>query len=326
MKTATRAAALALLMLLFGACSRESERPLRIGITAWPGYEYLHLAREKGFFEAEGVAVRLVEFSSLRDERRAFDRGHLDGGALTLMEAMHTRREAGPGLKVVLVIDFSNGADLLLARSDIVDVPSLRGRRVGVELGSLGMYMLTRALELNHMTTDDVQMIATHQTDMQRVYAQGAVDAVVSYPPVSTALERDHSAQRIFTSASIPGEIVDVLAFDAATLEQRPDDVAAVVRGFYRAVRYAQEHPDEAAAIMAARERISAAELQAAFAGGIQLVKLEEQASYLASEGRLAPVIAGVAGVLRRSGKITVPDNYAGLLDAAPAAAAGRSQ
>ena len=59
-------------------CGRH-EGPIRIGINAWPGNEFLFLAQEKGFFAAQGVDVRLIEYSSLGDVRRAFDRGQIDG-------------------------------------------------------------------------------------------------------------------------------------------------------------------------------------------------------------------------------------------------------
>ena len=47
-------------------CSPEPKAELRVGINAWPGYEFLYLAQEKGFYRDEGVAVRIIEFNSLR--------------------------------------------------------------------------------------------------------------------------------------------------------------------------------------------------------------------------------------------------------------------
>lgn len=290
-------------LVLLGACA-PPDQPLRVGITPWPGYEYLHLAREKGFFEAEGVNVRLVEFGSLRDQRRAFHRAQIDGGALTLVESIQLRHESIVDLEVACVVDFSSGADVILARPDIADVPDLRGRRIGVEAGSLSHYMVARALELHGMSISDVKLVLVHQADMRSAYESGSVDAVVSYPPSSTAFERDGRAHPVFTSAEIPGEIADVVAFSKETVRKRPEDVAAVVRAFFRAVDYAQEHPEEATAIMSEREGIKPEEFLQVFALGIHLVSRDEQAAYLAEDGRLKPVVESITRVLRKLGRL----------------------
>ena len=92
---------------------------------------------------------------------------------------------------------------------------------------------------------------------MAEALRAGKVDAVTAYPPNSTEIESAGIARPIFTSSRIPGEIVDVLALDEAVIRERPDDVAGVIRAFYRAVRYAQEHPEEAWRIMSERERVT---------------------------------------------------------------------
>ncbi len=66
---ATAAASVTLAIL--GGCAEEPAPPIRIGTNPWPGYEFLHLADELGYFEEEGVEVRLVELTSNGDVRRA---------------------------------------------------------------------------------------------------------------------------------------------------------------------------------------------------------------------------------------------------------------
>jgi len=51
---------------------------LRVGINPTPGAELIFLAEEKGFYRAEGIEVRLVEFTCLSDCRRAYERGLVD--------------------------------------------------------------------------------------------------------------------------------------------------------------------------------------------------------------------------------------------------------
>src|SRR5437667_11275229 len=95
------------------------ELPLRIGINAWPANEFLFLAQEKGFFAAQGVDVRLIEYSSLGDVRRAFDRGQLDGMTATLVELLQSREGSRPAPRAFMATNVSNGADVIVARGEI---------------------------------------------------------------------------------------------------------------------------------------------------------------------------------------------------------------
>ena len=123
------------------------------------------------------------------------------------------------------------------------------------------MFFLTRALEVNGMTLHDISLVYVGR-DMAEALRKGKVDAVAAYPPNSTEIENAGIARQIFSSSRIPGEIVDVLALDEEVVRERPDDVAGMIRAFYRAVRYAQEHPEEAWQIMSARERVTPEEFQ----------------------------------------------------------------
>ncbi|MFN8644057.1 MAG: hypothetical protein U0802_21280, partial [Candidatus Binatia bacterium] len=53
--------------LIAAGCVGDPPEPLRVGINAWPGYEYLYLADVQGFYAREGVEVQLLEFGSLSD-------------------------------------------------------------------------------------------------------------------------------------------------------------------------------------------------------------------------------------------------------------------
>ena len=138
---------------LLGLASCSSyEPPLRIALIRWPPFELMHLAQEKGFFADEGVEVRLIEFFAVNDTQRAFEHDKIDGGMFSILQVLQNRDVLTRRLQIPLVIDFSDGADVVLARPDIADVPALRGKRVGLTVSPLDIYMLARALELNGMS------------------------------------------------------------------------------------------------------------------------------------------------------------------------------
>lgn len=310
----------ALLCLGFAliAC-RPAERPLiSIGVNPWIGYEYLHLAVHKGFFAEEGVRVRLVEFGSINDSTRAFQRAEVDVLACSPVELLLTAAQSSRQVKVFHVMDFSNGADVVLARKPIADVAGLRGARVAVEPGTVTTFLLLRALESAGLTLDDVTMVPSDQFHMFDVFTAGEVDAVVTFPPVSSVLLATGQVNPLFDSKRVPGEIVDMLATDAAVLQARPHEVAAIIRGFERTAEFVETHPAEAHAFMAARMRMKPDEVAAVLATGIHITRLAEQEALLAAGGSLTTSLRLNAEILRRTGELSRDIDIGNLITTGP--------
>jgi NitT/TauT family transport system substrate-binding protein len=308
-------------ILGLASCS-SYEPPLRIALIRWPPFEFLHLAQEKGYFAEEGVEVRLIEFVAVNDTQRAFEHDKIDGGTFSLFQVLQNRDQLTRKMQIPLVIDFSDGADVLMARPQIADVRGLRGHRVGATLSPLDIFFLTRALEMHGMTLHDVSLVYVRQGDMADALRKGTVDAIASYPPNTTEIENAGVAHPIFSSSRIPGEIVDVLALDEEVVRKRSDDVAAMIRAFYRAVQFAHEHPEEAWQIMSARERVTPEEFRAALQAGITLVPLADQQKVLGQDSNLPGVAARVAQVLKDKGLLSGVHADPDLLTDRPAAMA----
>lgn len=306
---------MALLCLLLSGCKPQmAAEPLMIGVNSWPGYEFARLAREKGFYEAEGVKVRLVEFHSLAETRRAYERVQLDGMFSTIIEVLQVNQSRTRQPVVTMVTDYSDGADQVLARSDIKSIRGLRGARVGLEIGSLNVYLLARALETARLGLGDVTLINLPQNELLAAYKKGEIDAAVTYPPVSIELEKALKARRLFTSAEIPGEVLDVLSFEASVLASRGAEVRAVLRAYARAQKFAKDHPDEAFPIMAAQEGITTEEFAGALRSGIRLVTGEEQERYFAQGSPLYRSIEAAGKVMLETRQLTQPVVAGGLL------------
>jgi NitT/TauT family transport system substrate-binding protein len=147
---------LAMLAILAG-CTQEPQTPLRVGTNVWPGYEPLYLARDQGYYPPQ--SVRLVEYTSASEVIRAFRNGAIDAAALTLDEVL-LLAETTPDVSVVLALDVSHGADVILAQPALSSLRDFKGRRVGVEATALGAYMLTRAPQTVDLTPTDVRTVS----------------------------------------------------------------------------------------------------------------------------------------------------------------------
>lgn len=308
----------AMLAACAGGCGGSPAPPLRIAISPWPGYELLYLAQERGFFAESNVDVRIVETASLGDARRAFERGQVDGMAVTLVELLESRAATAPrSPQAVLVTAWSDGADVLVARPPVRTLADLRGRRVGIQPGSLGALVLARALESVDLRLADVIPVFVDETRMASSLASGAVHAVVTYPPFSAALRDVPDAVALFDSRAMPREIVDVVALDAPIVAADPGRVRRLAEAFERAVRFTRERPEIALAVMAQREGIPPDTFHEHLQQ-IRLVEIEDQPALLAEGGPIDRTLRTLDDMLRRLGRLGGPTRLDDALVPAP--------
>jgi NitT/TauT family transport system substrate-binding protein len=306
--------ALAAFVLFWFGWGKETEQtPLRIGTNPWPGYEFIHLADKKGFFKEEGVNVKLVRFSALEDARRAFERGQVDGMASTLIELLQAH-EHGMAGKILLMTDFSNGSDVIIARKGINRPADLKGKKMGAESASLGVFVVARALDKAGLSLDSIKLVSMGPLNMEKALLSGEVDALHTYPPYSTnILKHKDAVTKIFDSTQIPGEIVDIVSFSPDTIDHRMKDLIAIRRAWDKTVVYARQHPEESNKIMAEVEGISAEEFADALSG-VKVLSLAEQQPLMTRGGTVDKTLKQVAEILHKGGHLqnaaVQPDDY----------------
>ena len=271
------------LFLLITSCAEEpSQKTIRLGINPWPGYEFLYLADQKGFFKEEGLDIELVELAALADIKRVFEQGRIDAMASTIIEAVEVSLNSDQKIAIILVPDFSSGGDVILTRKPMASIADLKGKKVGVELGLLGSFILSQALDKNGLSLDDVTMVNVEQLDAEKQLLLENVAAVVTYPPFSTEILRHKSVNQIFSTAEIPGDVIDVVVVRKEVLLKPLEWQQKLFSVWQRALDYTKAHPDEAYKIMSDREGISVDEFVAALTG-ISILESKQQMDILNS-------------------------------------------
>ena len=244
-----------LVLLALGGCNSEAPVPtLRLAVNPWPGYSFVYLAEEKGFFRDEGVSVQLIELSSLADGRRVFEQGQADLTCCTLVEVllMNEADDKDP-VRVISALDYSNGSDMLLARRGIESLAAIGGCRIGLEPESVDGLSVFLALSSVGLKMDDVTLVPLAQSEMLDALKAGRVDAIQTYPPTSEVLEAQEGVHRLWDSSQTPGTILDVLAVRESLLAERADELKALAARYSRAQIYFRQHTKEAATILARR-------------------------------------------------------------------------
>ena len=285
------------LIVLLQSCSEPITSPMRLGTNVWPGYEPLYLAQQLGHLDNK--EVRLVEYPSASEVIRAFRNRSLNAATLTLDEALLLQQDGIP-VSVILVMDISHGGDVIMARSEITDMNELKGKRVAVESGALGAYVISRALEIHGLQLNDINVKHMEVSAHESAYRNGEVDAAVTFEPVRTQL-LNQGAHEIFSSREMPGEIVDVLVVHNDMLEQQKTRLKKLLNGWFKAVNALQQNPDSSALIISQRLKITPAEVILSYEG-LKLPSLEENRKLLAPTGPLHNTIDRLSATMQQHG------------------------
>src|SRR5258707_11148575 len=102
--------------------------PIKIAYSDWPGYTVLEVAKQKGWFKDAGLDVELVwfEYSPSID---AFAAGKIDGVTIVAGDDMVTGA-SGAKSKIVCLIDYSEGSDMIVCAPGIESIKDLKGKKV----------------------------------------------------------------------------------------------------------------------------------------------------------------------------------------------------
>ncbi|OGT84062.1 MAG: hypothetical protein A3H91_13260 [Gammaproteobacteria bacterium RIFCSPLOWO2_02_FULL_61_13] len=300
-----RSRTILLLAALFAALSSvpgctPPPEPLRLGHIHWPGYEPLTLADELGYFGA--ATVQVLHYSSGTQLKRAFRNRVVEVAAVSLPEAMDLAR-LDPEVRILLALDYSAGADAILGQPGVSTVADLRGRRVGYEFGGIGTYLLSRALELNGIVLHEVQAVNVENDRQEELFRSAGIDAVVTFEPYRSRLLAA-GATTLFSSSSIPNEILDVLVVREPMLHSRPDALVRVIQGWFRALDHMKSKPGESAQRLAAYLGLDAKQIFSVYSGLRLAGRVENREIMLGPDAAIVGLTQHSVEILRQSGSL----------------------
>lgn len=246
--------------------AQDDEFVLNVIYSPWPPDMMAFLAQEKGIFEKNGVNVNLVWGDGITEalELRASEEVNVWNFPIIDMVAEYTERKDEPGYnpQTFLVEDFSNGADALITRpeAEIETVADLRGKKVGVEVGTVGEFFLNIVLGREDLTLEDIEVVDMSFDEIPQALKDGDIQAGVTYEPdVSIAV--DDGAVVLADTTTERGVIVDVYITQQENLENHPEAYEAFVKSFLEAAEYFESNPQESAEIMKDKLEMSAEEV-----------------------------------------------------------------
>ena len=250
--------------------------PVKIGYSDWPGWVAWQIAIEKDWFKDAGVEAQFEWFDYVAS-MDAFAAGQVDAVTVTNGDAL-VMAAGGTKNVMILLTDYSNGNDMIVARPGITSLKELAGLKIGLEIGFVEHLLLLNGLEKAGMQETDVVLVNTRTNETPQALASGDLAAIGAWQPSSgEAMRRVPGATPVYTSADEPGLIYDVLTVSPASLATRRAEWKKVVGVWDKVVHYINDPAtrDDAVSIMAARVGLAPA-AYLPLLKGTRLLTLEE--------------------------------------------------
>ncbi len=287
--------------------------PLTLAVAASAFAGPLWVADRQGFLAAEGLRATLKPYPTGKLCLEAMLRGEAEVATVAETPIMFAGL-AGTPLRVIANLA-SSTEHAVVARADrgIRQPSDLRGRRIGVSLGTSAHYFIHAVLTDQGLREADVELIDLPVGEQAAALAAGRVDAVATFPPYVTQCQRALGARARTFPAGIRYSGYGSLVVAPDLLGRRPEVIARLLRATDRAIDWMRAHPEEAQAIVAPVSGSDPAVLQATW-GSIRLNLSLDQGFVvlLNAEARWA-IAAGLAP--GRTAGAALPD-YLDLIDA----------
>jgi NitT/TauT family transport system substrate-binding protein len=222
--------------------------PIKIAVNKWPGYYLLFVAQDEGFFEKNGVDVKVILDTNYGDSQQRYIDGQVDGTCQVIADSV-TQYDAGLAPMIVYIFDYSVHGDIIISSLDSVE--KLKGKTVGVDgINSFSHLFMIKTLERHGMSENDVFFKSVPAHLIIREIEVGTIAAGHVWEPTrSEALSKGYYS--LASAAEFQYIVTDVLVFNEKTINDRPKEIHAIVKSLVEAQEFLKSNPDNALAIMA---------------------------------------------------------------------------
>lgn len=216
----------------------------------------IYIAYEKGFFAEEGFDVNLI---SADTETRKIG---LNNGTIPIVNGdFQFFPSIEEGVQVKVVDGLHNGCIKFVVRpdSDIATAEDLKGKKIGVdEIGGTPHQVASLWLEqagISALQQDgEVEFLpfSDGNLELEALY-NGEIDVAAMWDPLGSVAAKEGKAKVIFDLGTDPAFANKYCCFLYASeklLNEKPDEIAALLRAYRKAQDWISKNPEEAVDII----------------------------------------------------------------------------
>jgi len=286
--------------------------PLTVAVSRSPHSLPVFVAASVGFFDAEGLAVKLTEVPSGRRCLKLMAEGQAELGTAAETAIVFESFERTDFSVVATFSSTSSDVELIARRaSGVKAAADLTAKRVGVVKGTSAQYFLDTFLLNNGIDPKGITQVAVQPETAREALASGQVDAVAVFQPFAYAAAHSPRLDTVVLSESGDYKQTFNLVAQNGALQARRPDVERFLRALNRATEFIRAQPKKAEAIFVSRLGVDPA-----FAAW----SMQRTHAVLALDEALLRTLQAQANWALREGYVAgrKPADYRTLIDPAP--------
>jgi NitT/TauT family transport system substrate-binding protein len=218
----------ALILFLIAAASVSAQKPtFTAGWSIYAGWTPYHYMAQAGILrkwaDKYNVTIKVQRFD-YAPSLDAFVAKNIDACTMTNMEALDMPAASGVPTTSIIIGDYSNGNDALLARNGL-QLKDLSGKKMLLVEKTVSEYLFDRAMTIHGLRDriKQTRLINTSDSDIATAFiADASASAVVTWKPMVSQILKQKGIASLFDSSKIPGEILDLTVIRTEVLN-RPD-------------------------------------------------------------------------------------------------------
>ncbi len=243
-------------LLLSPGQSEKYTGPLEeisIGATTQELSTLIWIAEEKDYFKENGLDATVKAYDTGIETKNALLAGEVDV-ADTVDFVICGLVLEGADVKVLASIN-TGFIDYITAQKDkgITNVSDLKGKKIGIKLGSSAEYYLGRTLLFNNLSLQDVELIPMHPPDMSKAIARDEIDAAIAWHPHNYHIKNGLGDNAIVWPAQGGQEIYWVVFSENEFVKKYPERIKRFLKALIQAEEFVLNNDLESKNIIARR-------------------------------------------------------------------------
>lgn len=200
------------------------------------------IAKDKGYFEEEGLTVNIKHFKSAMDRDSALQTGNLDG-AISDMISVALLNDNKFNVKMTSKTD---GSFKLLAgkNSKITKTDEIKGKSIGISKNTIIEYLTDRIVSSSNINPDTIKKVAIPQIPTRlEMLKNNKIDMATLPEPLSSVAVLDGS--KILNSSDKLNINAGIFIFTQKSIDTKKEQIKAFYKAYNKAVNYIKTEKKE---------------------------------------------------------------------------------
>ncbi len=237
--------------------SSGSKTTVRLGLMTNSDGQYLAaIAQKEGYFSKYGIKVKTSSFSSGIESVNAITTGQLDIGYVADFAALNRFGSSSKsGLKMFAKLSSSSGSNVKLYVAKGIDsLSDLKGKTVLTNKGTVTEYWVAKTLAKAGLKSSQVNLVSveTGQEGLA-LMKSGKASAVWASGQDAAKLAKTGKFKVLTTQSKVTSPTLSFAISNKSFLKKHPKAAEAYLKAINDAVKLVNNHPEKAAAIVAAK-------------------------------------------------------------------------